>query len=96
MNKTIKILSAKEIAEFLKVPVSTVYAWTSGNRIPYIKIGKHLRFNLEEVLDFFRERTKIKQHTCHSKQLEVNAKLHNVLRSLKTRNTGRADCSRKE
>jgi excisionase family DNA binding protein len=41
------LLTVRDVAEILKVPVSWVYEHTRGNcngRLPYIKVGKYLRF----------------------------------------------------
>lgn len=51
-------LSPKELAAKLKVPVNTIYYWVSRNQIPVIKMGKHNRFHYEEVMSFFRNKTK--------------------------------------
>ena len=60
-------LTTRELAKKLSVPINTVYFWISKNEIPYIKIGKHNRFNYEEVMAFFRNKT-----TKRKQQREVN------------------------
>lgn len=52
-----QLLTVTELSQRLKIPVSTIYYWISRNDIPYIKIGKHLRFNENSVLDHFRSKT---------------------------------------
>ena len=42
------------IAQFLGVSPKTVYYWVSRREIPYIKVGRHLRFQVAEVIEFFR------------------------------------------
>jgi len=44
-------LTARQIADYLGVKVSTVYSWVSDGRVPYHKIpGSHLlRFYVEEI-----------------------------------------------
>lgn len=44
-----KLLSPAELAEALGISIETVYAWTSQKRIPYIKMGKLVRFSRNEV-----------------------------------------------
>ena len=47
------LLTPREVAEMLRVPISWVYERTRlhGNgRLPHIKIGKYLRFRKEDVL----------------------------------------------
>lgn len=37
------------MSEVLNISIETVYAWTSQKRIPYIKMGRLVRFNMDEV-----------------------------------------------
>lgn len=53
-----KYLDPKQLAKKLNVPVNTIYYWVSRKRIPYIKMGKHNRFSYQEVMEFFRDKTK--------------------------------------
>ena len=46
------LLTVREVAEFLRVPVSWVYERTRRRgmeRLPHLKIGKYLRFRFAEV-----------------------------------------------
>ena len=54
-----KLLTANELAKFLKVPVSWIYQRTrlGSDAIPHIKLGKYLRFDAEKVLTFFKSNT---------------------------------------
>ena len=47
------LIDAKQLADFLAVPVTWVWAATRGERIPYIKVGKYLRFDWEKVIASF-------------------------------------------
>ncbi len=49
MEKNIKILNVKEVAEFLKVEISTVYAWAEQRKIPSYKMNGSLRFAEEDI-----------------------------------------------
>jgi len=51
-------LTSKELSIRLNVPVNTIYYWVSKGHIPYIKMGKHNRFEYQVVLDFFKDKTK--------------------------------------
>ena len=51
------LLNSKEVATKLGVPLNTVYYWVSKNEIPYIKAGKHNRFDYEEVMAHFKQKT---------------------------------------
>ena len=46
----LKLLKAKEVAEIIGVQESTIYQWTHQGYIPHIKVGKMVRFNVEDVL----------------------------------------------
>jgi excisionase family DNA binding protein len=46
------LLTVREVAQFIKVPVSWVYERTRRRgveRLPHIKVGKYLRFRLREI-----------------------------------------------
>jgi excisionase family DNA binding protein len=45
-----RLLTPDELAERLKVPVSWVYEQSRVGKIPTIRIGKYVRFRLNEVL----------------------------------------------
>lgn len=54
-NKQLMTLS--EIARLLNVPKSWIYQRTQhgpGASIPFVKLGKYLRFDPDEVLAFFK------------------------------------------
>ena len=50
-----KLLTKQELAEYLNVKESTVYQWTHYRKIPYIKLGRFLRFDLDEVNEWLQE-----------------------------------------
>jgi excisionase family DNA binding protein len=50
------LLNTKELAKKLNVPPNTIYYWVSRNEIPYIKAGKHNRFNYQEVITYLKEK----------------------------------------
>ncbi len=52
------LLTPREVAEMLRVPISWVYERTrrpGTARLPHIKIGKYLRFRKEDVLGWLDE-----------------------------------------
>ncbi len=51
------LLNSRELAEKFNVPINTIYYWVSKKEIPYIKAGKHNRFDYEEVMAFFKRKT---------------------------------------
>ena len=45
------LLTIEEVAGLLRVPKSWIYARTSGEgeQIPFLKLGRHLRFRRSEI-----------------------------------------------
>lgn len=60
-SQEVTLLNSKELAVKLGVPINTIYYWVSKSDIPYVKLGKHNRFNYEEVIEYFQNRTKQKR-----------------------------------
>lgn len=42
-------LTVQEAADLLRVPVSWLYERTRTNSVPHVKLGKHLRFDRDEL-----------------------------------------------
>ena len=54
-----RLLTVRDLAEILNVPVSWVYARTakgSPEVIPHIRMGKYIRFDESEVSEYLRGR----------------------------------------
>ena len=49
-HKRVGLLTAEELADSLKVPVSWVYEQSRQGNIPTHRIGRYIRFNFLEVL----------------------------------------------
>lgn len=53
MNREIKMYTQEELAEILKLPVSTLERWRSrppeDNVLPFVYYGKHVRYNHRDV-----------------------------------------------
>ncbi|OPY65757.1 MAG: Helix-turn-helix domain protein [Syntrophorhabdaceae bacterium PtaU1.Bin034] len=49
-----KILTVKQISEFLQTKQSTVYAWAEQGLIPSFKINGLLRFDEAEVIEWVK------------------------------------------
>jgi excisionase family DNA binding protein len=45
------LLAPEELAERLKVPVSWVYEQSRQGNIPTVRVGRYIRFRLQEVID---------------------------------------------
>jgi len=50
------MLTAEQLAVALQVHKATVYGWVKTKSIPYFESGRHLRFDLQEVLDHLRKK----------------------------------------
>ncbi len=51
-----KIVSVKEVADFLKITEETVYNLAKEGKIPATKIGNQWRFDLNEIQRLFRQK----------------------------------------
>jgi excisionase family DNA binding protein len=53
-----RLLTIRELAAYLSVPVQTLYVWrTNGDGPRGIKVGRHLRYRPEDVEAWLDERT---------------------------------------
>jgi excisionase family DNA binding protein len=50
-----KLMTAKELSQFLKLSESTIYKLVSSGEIPGFKIGDSWRFELEEIRKLIQE-----------------------------------------
>ena len=48
-----RLLSVDEVADYLKIPKSTLYKMCSEREIPCAKIGKHWRFDRKLIDEWF-------------------------------------------
>jgi excisionase family DNA binding protein len=48
-----EILNIKEVSDYLKIPVSTVYKLVQDGKVPAIKLGKHWRFMKKDLDHLF-------------------------------------------
>lgn len=44
-----KLIDINELSELTGISVSTLYSWVSQKRIPHIKIGRMVRFRMDEI-----------------------------------------------
>jgi len=52
------LLTIRELSQELKISINTIYYWVGRSEIPFVKLGRHLRFDLDQVLQFFNEKTR--------------------------------------
>jgi excisionase family DNA binding protein len=52
------LLTPREAAAFLQVPLSTLAVWRSTGRVrlPFVKVGNHVRYRPEDVERFVADR----------------------------------------
>ncbi len=50
MDNTIQLIDIAELSRRLTIPKGTLYNWVYLRRIPFIKAGRSLRFDAEEVI----------------------------------------------
>jgi len=54
-----RLLSAQEVADYLNVPLSTLYSWRyHGSGPPGLRVGKHLRYRRADVQAWVRDQIK--------------------------------------
>jgi excisionase family DNA binding protein len=44
------LMTVREVAEYLRVPLSWVYGRTRAQGIPLVRIGKHIRVSRQELI----------------------------------------------
>ena len=54
-DKTQHLLNVDELAERLNVPKGWIYERTSRGDIPFIKVGKYVRFEWNAILDWLKD-----------------------------------------
>jgi excisionase family DNA binding protein len=51
-----RYIGIQELSEYLSIPKGTIYVWVCHRRIPYAKVGKLLRFDLQEIENWLKIR----------------------------------------
>ena len=54
-----EILNIKEVSEYLKIPVSTIYKLVQDGKVPAIKVGKHWRFMKKDLDHLFDQKERL-------------------------------------
>jgi len=50
-------MTIDELSALWSVPKATLYNWVNQGRLPYVKLGRSLRFDVVEVEEFRRQGT---------------------------------------
>lgn len=61
-NQPDTVLTIEELSVYLKIPKSTLYKLVREGKVPYQKVGRHLRFHREAIDDW------LKRQNDHGKQ----------------------------
>ena len=64
MKNSKKLLNVKELGEVLNVSEGTIYYWVSRDEVPFIRIGKHIRFSIDIIIHHWssqQEKTTLKK-----------------------------------
>ena len=51
------LISIQQAAEYLGITVGTIYQWRSQHKVPYIKVGRRVKFKKEQLDQWLTERT---------------------------------------
>lgn len=56
--------SIKEISEYTSLPIKTLYDWASCGKIPSIKCGRRVLFDLEDINRFLQSNKRTINQQC--------------------------------
>ena len=51
-----KLLSVKELAEYIGLAIGTIYHMVAAREIPYYKIRKSVKFSVAEIDDWIKKK----------------------------------------
>jgi len=52
-----KLINIDELSTLWSVPKATLYNWVNQRRLPYVKLGRSLRFDLIQLEEFRQQST---------------------------------------
>ena len=61
-----KLVGIEKISEILDVNPKTIYDWTSTRKIPHYKLGRLVKFDVDEVMTWLAT-LEIKPHAVYNK-----------------------------
>jgi len=56
-NMTDRLMTVKDLCEYLKIGENTVRNWIRTSQIPHYKVGRLVRFDLQEIKTWMKRRT---------------------------------------
>ncbi len=72
---TKRYVSIKEVSEYTSLPVKTLYEWAGNGRIPSIKIGRRVLFDLTQI-DLVMVSFKRSSNQCEKTVNKIIGDLH--------------------
>ena len=51
-----KLISSKELSDYLGVSLNTIRSWVWMKRIPYLKLGRLVRFDMNTIEAWLKDR----------------------------------------
>ena len=51
------LMDVQQAADYLGLSVGTIYQWRSQHKIPYIKVGRKLKFKKDQLDQWLADRT---------------------------------------
>ena len=70
-----EIWTVEEVSRFLKISTSYAYKLAESGKIPYVKLGKSLRFDKEDVILWFEEQKQREGYAIKEPLLHQNRNL---------------------
>ena len=52
-----RLLGIEKVAAYLGISQSTLYAWINQRKIPYIKVGRLVKFDVGEIENWLKKHT---------------------------------------
>ncbi len=75
MKITKRYLSVKQVSEYTSLSVKTVYQWVAERKIPHIKIGRRILFDISEI-DNLMESLKRSHNQCEKTANKIIGDIH--------------------
>ena len=77
MNDNDRLLTAEDLADFLDVPIKTLYAWRYRGEGPVgFRVGKHIRYRWTDVEGWIRDRVRVAETNTRSDQIRSRTRVH--------------------
>ena len=74
-----EIVTAKELASFLKLTESTVYTLAAEGKLPGFRIGNSWRFDMDEIMQQIQGAKEVGRKKARGKRSLLNTAEHHVV-----------------